>query len=156
MCMVQEKEKVLGPSMLALLKKLGNNSYRFEKVKNGRLVLSFVSILFHILLNTKLISLKCLYGVQKRAQDIQAHNETPHLFSRGDYQKLDQKMVSEKMKARGGSGDDDGSADSIEPPSPPSRYEKWKQARLRKSGTWTSDESQRVAERIMSNFVSMF
>jgi len=53
MCMVQEKEKVLAPSILALLKKLGNNSYKFEKVKNGRLVLSFVSILFHILLNTK-------------------------------------------------------------------------------------------------------
>ena len=78
------------------------------------------------------------------------------MFSRGGYQNLEKKIISEKLKARGGSGDDDGSADSIEPPSPPSRYEKWKQARLRKSGTWTSDESQRVAERIMSNFVSMF
>jgi len=35
-------------------------------------------------------------------------------------------MISEKMKARGDSGDDDGNADSIEPLSLPFRHEKWK------------------------------
>jgi len=35
-------------------------------------------------------------------------------------------MISEKGKARCAFGDDDGSADSPEPPSPPSRHEKWK------------------------------
>ena len=78
------------------------------------------------------------------------------MLSRGGYQKLEQNMISEKMKARGGSGDDNGSADLIEPPSPPSRHEKWKQTRIKKSGTWTSDESQRVVEWIVSNFVFMF
>ena len=61
-------------------------------------------------------------------------------------------MMSEKMKLRQASGDDSGDADSLQPPSPPTRHEKWKQARLRPSGTWTSDESQRVAERIVSKF----
>ena len=57
------------------------------------------------------------------------------------------------MKLRQASGDDSGDVDSLQPPSPPTRHEKWKQARIRPSGTWTSDESQRVAERIVSKFV---
>ena len=68
------------------------------------------------------------------------------MLSRGRYQKLEQKIISEKIKAHCAFGDDDGSADSIEPPSPPSKNEKWKQVCLKKSGTWTYDESQQVAE----------
>jgi len=49
------------------------------------------------------------------------------------------------MKARCASGDGDSSADSRGPPSPPSKHEKW-----------NSDESQQVAERILSKFVFMF
>jgi len=48
------------------------------------------------------------------------------LLSRGGYPKLEQKMISEKMKACCAS-DYDGRADTLdEPPSPPSKHEKWK------------------------------
>ncbi|CAJ1957591.1 unnamed protein product, partial [Sphenostylis stenocarpa] len=65
----------------------------------------------------------------KKAQDIQAHNVTPHLLSRGGYRKLEQTMMIEKEKTRYVSSS---YALSLDPPSPPSCHEKWKQTRCRR------------------------
>jgi len=64
-------------------------------------------------------------------------------------------MVREKIKTCYVFGDDDGSANSIEPPFPSSRHEKWKQTHLTKSRTWNFEESQWITERIISKCVSI-
>jgi len=54
--MVLEKGKVLAPSIFALMKKLGNDLYILEKVRNERLVSSlmfFITILLHVMINAK-------------------------------------------------------------------------------------------------------
>ena len=39
---------------------------------------------------------------------------------------------------------------TINPPSPPTSHEKWKEARMKKSGDYTSEKSQMIAEKIVS------
>ena len=74
---------------------------------------------------------------RKKAQSISAQNTNPHILSRGGYRKLEEKIMTEKKKSRHlpSKGED------IEPPSPPSRHEKWKLTRLRTSGSYSSESA---------------
>ena len=64
----------------------------------------------------------------------------PHRLSRGGYRKLEKRIILEKQQETGD--------DRI--PSPPSRHEKWKRARLSAKGEYTSEASRVVAEKIVS------
>ena len=75
-----------------------------------------------------------------------AKNLYPHTLSRGGYDLLDQKMIDEKRKELEASGE----SDCI--PSPPSRHDKWKRARQKRGGEYTSEAAQVVAEKIVSIF----
>jgi len=60
---VLEMVKVLAQSIIALMKKLGNDLYRLEKVRNGRLVPSLTFFYYYfIIYNVKYLvnSFKCL------------------------------------------------------------------------------------------------
>jgi len=46
-----------------------------------------------------------------------AHNETPHLLSRGGYKKLEQKLVKQKIKEHFVSIEEGNNVDSLNPPS---------------------------------------
>jgi len=54
-------------------------------------------------------------------------------LSRGGYRKLEEKIMSEKKKSRPPPFE----GEDIESPSPPSRHQKWKLARLRTSTNYT-------------------
>ena len=58
---------------------------------------------------------------------------------------LEDKMVVEKRKRM----EDSGEFDHI--PSPPSRHDKWKRARQKKGGEYTTEAARVVAEKIVSN-----
>ena len=57
-------------------------------------------------------------------------------------------MLAEKARARAEASEGDPSL--LSPPSPPKRHERWKRARQRDSGQFTSEPSQEVAQRIVS------
>lgn len=60
--------------------------------------------------------------------------------------------MQEKLKNRQeAAGDSD-----IPPPSPPQRHEKWKRARLKPSGEYTSEETRLVAKKIVSKCLRPF
>ncbi|WJX69378.1 hypothetical protein P8452_53631 [Trifolium repens] len=84
--------------------------------------------------------------IRKRAQMMVAHNKTPHRLSRGGYELLEEKMMQEKLKQKqeslGGS--------VAAPPSPPARHEKWKRARQKPSGDYTTEDARIIAEKIDS------
>ena len=94
--------------------------------------------------------LNLFQSIRKKAQDSQAQNVNPHLLSRGGYKKLEATMMEEKLKARRAAISSDADSSLIPPPSPPARHDKWKQARTRRSGAFTSDATRGVAERIVS------
>ncbi|XP_052727001.1 uncharacterized protein LOC108332271 isoform X1 [Vigna angularis] len=84
---------------------------------------------------------------RSKAQGISAQNKNPHLLSRGGYRKLEEKIMKQKSDSRlplseGG--------DPLPPPSPPSRHDKWKLARMRPSGSYTSESVREISERIDS------
>jgi len=70
---------------------------------------------------------------RKKAQSISAQNKNPHILSRGGYRKPKEKIMSEKKKSRPPPFE----GEDTEPPSPPSRHQKWKLACLRSSGNHT-------------------
>jgi len=82
---------------------------------------------------------------RKKAQAISAQNKNPHLFSRGGYRKLEEKILKEKEKPRPLSFEDD----SLAPHSPSSRHRKWKLVRLRSSGTCTSKTTREISKKIV-------
>lgn len=86
---------------------------------------------------------------RKKAQEIQKKNLHPHILSRGGYELLVQKIVEEKKKQRQ-KASQSGPPQVVDPPSPPPRHEKWKKARLKKSGEYTSEDTRLVAEKIDS------
>ncbi|XP_068497787.1 uncharacterized protein [Phaseolus vulgaris] len=88
--------------------------------------------------------------VRNKAKANQAHNDTPHLLSRGGYKLLEQRMLEEKIKARSTSIEEMNSVDSLRPPSPPLRHEMWKGARINTLGTWSSKSTEETVERIDS------
>jgi len=76
-------------------------------------------------------------AVRKKAQGIATQYVTPHLLSfRGGYLKLEEAMIKEKKKPRlmTTSRDDTG---VIQPPSPPTRHQKWKMSRMKRSGAYS-------------------
>ncbi|KAL3613534.1 hypothetical protein CASFOL_042568 [Castilleja foliolosa] len=85
---------------------------------------------------------------RKRGQEVQSHNKCPQRTSRGGYELLAQKIMDEKMKARQEASEDP--SEIIPPPSPPTRHEKWKRARLNKAGEYINPEVKEIAERIDS------
>ncbi|KAL3643798.1 Proteasome subunit beta type-3 [Castilleja foliolosa] len=85
---------------------------------------------------------------RKRGQEVQSHNKCPQRTSRGGYELLAKKIVDEKIKERQAASQDP--SEVIPPPSPPTRHEKWKRARIKKSGEYTTPEVKIIAERIES------
>ena len=63
--------------------------------------------------------------------------------------------MEEKLKQRQEASLSDPSI-VVTPPSPPTRHEKWKKARQRRSGDYISDEARIVAEKIVSNLFYLF
>jgi len=74
---------------------------------------------------------------RKKAQSISVQNRNPHILSRGGYRKLEEKIMLEKKKSKPPPFE----GEDTEPSSPPSRHQKWKLARLRTSGTYTSESA---------------
>ena len=74
-----------------------------------------------------------------------AQNKNLHILSRGGYRKLEEKIMTEKKKSRPPPSE----GEDTEPPSPPSRHQKWKLARLRSSGNYTSDSAREISEKIV-------
>jgi len=82
---------------------------------------------------------------RKKAQSISAQNKNPHILSRGEYRKLEEKIMIEKKKSRPPPSE----GEDTEPPSPPSRHQKWKLARLRSSGNYTYESAREISEKIV-------
>ncbi|KAL3652129.1 Proteasome subunit beta type-3 [Castilleja foliolosa] len=81
-----------------------------------------------------------------KAQELQSQNKCPQRCSRGGYEVLTQKMIDEKYKARHQASDDPSAI--IEPPSPPSRHETWKRARVKPSGEYINQATSEIAAKI--------
>ncbi|KAL3651959.1 Proteasome subunit beta type-3 [Castilleja foliolosa] len=81
-----------------------------------------------------------------KAQEIQSQNKCPQRCSRGGYEVLTQKMIDEKIKARQNDSADPSAI--IEPPSPPSRHETWKRARIKPSGEYINEATSVIAAKI--------
>lgn len=81
----------------------------------------------------------------QKGRDTVANNLYPHTLSRGGYDYLEDKMMDEKRKRM----EDSGEFDHIL--SPPSRHDKWKRARQKKGGEYTTEATRVVAEKIVSN-----
>ena len=64
-------------------------------------------------------------------------------------------MMKEKLKRRQEEAQSDAST-IISPPSPISREEKWRAARRRKTGEYTSEKARVVAERIVRNLLTIY
>jgi hypothetical protein len=60
-------------------------------------------------------------------------------------------MMAEKLKERQEAA---GGAE-VPPPSPPKLHERWKRARLKPSGEYTSEETRVIAETIVCKYVIM-
>ncbi|KAL3654516.1 Proteasome subunit beta type-3 [Castilleja foliolosa] len=83
---------------------------------------------------------------RSKAQEIQSNNKCPQRCSRGGYEVLTQKIIDEKYKARKEASADP--SEVIQPPSPPSRHETWKRARIKPSGEYINQERSAIAEKI--------
>ncbi|CAA0819516.1 Unknown protein [Striga hermonthica] len=86
--------------------------------------------------------------IRKKAQESQSYNLSPHILSRGGYDLLMQKIMDEKYRARKEASTN--LSEFIPPPSPPSRHELWKRARITKKGDYVSKEAKIVADKIGS------
>ncbi|KAK2397122.1 hypothetical protein QL285_058735 [Trifolium repens] len=82
---------------------------------------------------------------QKGRENV-ARNVYKHVLSRGGYNLLEEKMKIERKLSR----DDSTLTDDDRSPSPPPREEKWKRARQKKGGEYTTKEVEVVAEKIDS------
>jgi hypothetical protein len=58
-------------------------------------------------------------------------------------------MLNEKILA---SKDNEETDDDPRPPTPPPRHEKWKRARTKKGGEYTSEAVESVAKKIVSKY----
>ncbi|KAL5180377.1 hypothetical protein HKD37_01G001527 [Glycine soja] len=92
-----------------------------------------------------------IQDVHKKAQAIQKQNTAPHVFSRGGYDYLEQKLLAEKTKKKLEEAAQSGSVDgAIDPPSPIRRHVKWKMARTKKTWEMTTEAAKEIAEKIDS------
>ncbi|CAL5190410.1 unnamed protein product [Lathyrus oleraceus] len=74
----------------------------------------------------------------------------PHRLFRGGYKKFEKTMIAKKIQQLG----DEDSMSRDRNPSSPSRHDKWKRARKRSNGDYTSNASRLVAEKIDSLVMS--
>ncbi|CAH9107302.1 unnamed protein product [Cuscuta europaea] len=88
---------------------------------------------------------------RQKAKKTQALNVCPHILSRGGYELLEEKMMAGKLKNSEEPSQPDPS-ETLDPPPPLllPRHEKWKAARKRPSGEFTTQESRMVAQKIDS------
>ncbi|WVZ16703.1 hypothetical protein V8G54_009685 [Vigna mungo] len=86
-----------------------------------------------------------ILAIRSKAQETSVQNKNPHLLSRGGYRKLEEKILKQKANARSPS-----KGGSPQPPFSHSRHEKWKLARMKPSGTYFSDTTREISERISS------
>jgi len=70
---------------------------------------------------------------------------------RSGYHKLKESLLNEKEQSRQGIASEIDTGIS-EPPSPPTRHQKWKMARMKRSGTYSSEQSRIVSEKNVSYF----
>ncbi|KAL5179379.1 Protein SUPPRESSOR OF PHYA-105 1 [Glycine soja] len=90
-------------------------------------------------------------GVRKKAQAIQKQNIAPHVLSRGGYEYLEQKLMTEKTKKRLEEAAQSESTEGvIDTPSPIGCHMKWKMACTKKIGQMTSEATKNIAEKIDS------
>jgi len=75
-------------------------------------------------------------------------------MSRSGYHKLEQSLMMEKEQLRQGTASEIDTGVS-EPQSPPTRYHKWKMALIKKLGTYSSEQSRIVPEKIVSYFYAL-
>ncbi|KAH1233491.1 hypothetical protein GmHk_09G025921 [Glycine max] len=91
--------------------------------------------------------------VRKKTEVIQKQNTAPHVLSRGGYEYLEQKLMTEKTKKKLEEATQSKSTEGvIDPPSPIRQHVKWKMARTKKTGQMTSEEAKEIAEKIISHF----
>ncbi|KAL3627169.1 hypothetical protein CASFOL_028532 [Castilleja foliolosa] len=90
--------------------------------------------------------LKLNQAKRKKAQEVQSHNKCPQRSSRGGYELLEKKMMEEKIKERQEASQDP--SELIPPPSPPTRHERWKRARINTSGQYITPEVGLIAKKI--------
>ena len=76
-------------------------------------------------------------------------NECPHVMSRGGYAKAKQELLMAKQKEIEEAAQDDPSV-LLTPPSPIRREKLWVYARQKKSGSYTTDQSRMIAEKVVS------
>ncbi|KAK7327227.1 hypothetical protein VNO80_31592 [Phaseolus coccineus] len=86
---------------------------------------------------------------RKKAQDIALKNLTPHVMSCAGYRKLEQALMVEKEQSKRGSASQDVETGVTSPPSPPTRHDKWKRARIKKSGAPSFEQSGLIIEKIV-------
>ncbi|KAL5134512.1 hypothetical protein HKD37_03G007651 [Glycine soja] len=81
---------------------------------------------------------------------IQKQNTAPHVLSRGCYEYLEQKLLTEKTKKKLEEAAQSGSVDGIiDPPSSVRRHVKWKMARTKKTGEMTTEAAKEIVEKII-------
>ncbi|KAL6550421.1 hypothetical protein OROMI_020909 [Orobanche minor] len=75
-------------------------------------------------------------------------NTCPHVMSRGGYDLVDEKIMTEKLNKRQEEASQSGSDAVVDPPSPPSRHQRWKRGRIRNLGEMINDIAREIAKRI--------
>ncbi|KAL6586066.1 hypothetical protein OROMI_002710 [Orobanche minor] len=69
-------------------------------------------------------------------------------MSRGGYDWLEEQIIEKKRKQRQEEAKQSGNDTVVDPPSPPTRHQKYKLGRIKKSGEMTSDAAREIAKRI--------
>ena len=78
---------------------------------------------------------------RKKGQDIASKILYPHVTSRGGYKLVDKQIMEEKIKRNRLEAETNPEIDPEAPPSPPLRGEKWKKARVWKTGQYVNKET---------------
>ena len=86
---------------------------------------------------------------RQKAQESGRKNDCPHTMSRGGYAKAERDLLAAKRKRLEEASQSDPSV-LLSPPSPIRREEKWQFAHQKRSGTYTSEQSRIVGEKIVS------
>ena len=86
---------------------------------------------------------------RQKAQESGRKNDCPHTMSHGGYAKAEQDLLEAKRKRLEEASQSDPSV-LLSPPSPIRREEKWLYAHQKRNGSYTSDQSHIVGEKIVS------
>ncbi|KAL6501422.1 Proteasome subunit beta type-3 [Orobanche gracilis] len=83
-----------------------------------------------------------------KKQEIAKMNNAPHTMARGGYYFVEVREMERKMKERKEEASKSGEDVIIDPPSPPSRHQRWKLGRQKRSGGVSSDAAQEIVTKI--------